>query len=67
MTDAESLIQSKVVGLDNLADQLFEAMKKLDRQISELCVQRDEVFRHYTQVSAQRYDLLQDLEWVQTE
>jgi len=67
MTDAESLIQSKVVGLDNLAEQLFESMKKLDREISDLSIRRDELFRHYSEVSARRYDLLHDLEWVQTE
>ena len=67
MTDAESQIQDRIVALDNLAGQLFEQMKRLDREMSEIAVKRDAIFRHYSEVSARRYDLLQDLDWVQTE
>jgi len=67
MTDAESQIQSRITALDTLADQLFAQMKKLDHEISELFVKRDAIFRHYSEVSARRWDLLKDLDWVQTE
>ena len=67
MTDAESQIQTRITALDALADQLFEQMKRYDKEMSELAVKRDAIFRHYSEVSARRFDLLNDLDWVQAD
>lgn len=67
MTNAEKNVSEELIRLDELAEEIWAAIKEYDLGIHKLLATRERLMLSYDQMIARRAIVVENLQWVQDE